>query len=418
MFIDDIDILGAIIVGAVALAIVAVTGITHLPSRVKTLLFAAVTLRFCGAFGREMIARDSVVYFDWGKKYAEYFSRWDLSPFYDPDLMRHEAWIGTNFVGYPTGLVISLIGPSWTGTFFAFGLISFLGLLAIAVAFRRTYSDISFESYWAWLFLIPSLWFWPSSIGKESLMLLGLGVATLGLAGRYGRANWIVFFLGLALVACIRPQVAAIFLFATTISYWLNFDSWNSSDLLAALTVMAVGLFGVWLALDTTLEGNVSIEAFGDYVEYGQQQSGQGGSEVDQLGTEPANIPMAFVNVLFRPFIWEAHSIPSVIAAAEVLLIWGLIFLRRRELMVAIRMWRHDRMLRFAIPFLFLYTIALGMVIANLGIVARQRVLIFPYLFWIVETGSYYLKSTAFYHEQLWEQHQMHHLQEHVSLDQ
>jgi hypothetical protein len=42
-------------------------------------------------------------------------------------------------------------------------------------------------------------------------------------------------------------------------------------------------------------------------------------------------------------------------------------------------------MLRLAVPFILVYSITLGMLIANLGIIARQRVFLFPFLFLLVE---------------------------------
>ena len=94
------------------------------------------------------------------------------------------------------------------------------------------------------------------------------------------------------------------------------------------------------------------------------------------------------VNVLFRPFIWEAHNVTALVSALEVMLIWGLVWRRRSRLRGALSMWRRHRMLRFAIPFVLLYVVALGMNLSNLGLVARQRVLVFPLLFLVVEAGS------------------------------
>ena len=72
---------------------------------------------------------------------------------------------------------------------------------------------------------------------------------------------------------------------------------------------------------------------------------------------------------------------------------WGLIYFRRKQLGAALREWRSHRVLRFVIPFALLYVIALGMNLSNLGLMARQRTLVFPFLFFIVEAGGALLRQ-------------------------
>ena len=384
------NILAIGLVVAATFLVGVLVSLTRLPQRVKWLVYVALVLRFVGAFARQTMAADARVYFWWGERYAEYFSRLDFSPLFDPLLWRGSSWIGTNFMGYPAGFIISLIGPSWIGTFFAFGLLSFGGLVAYALAYRRSFPGVPYGAYWAWIFLLPSLWFWPSSLGKESIMLLGLGVATLGVAGKKGQPSWLLMGAGLALVFCIRPQVVAVFLFAVTLAYWLHFNTWSPGKVLQGAAILVVGLAGIWFTMAATLGGEVDLQSIEGYVDTNAVRNDSGGSSIEGVGASPAGIPMAVVNVLFRPFIWEAHNVTSLISALEVLLIWGLIWFRRRELRAALKVWRRDRMLRFAVPFLLLYVVALGMNLSNLGLVARQRVLVFPVLFLIVEAGVYY----------------------------
>lgn len=390
---DDLLAIGILL--AVALLACALVARSRLPLLVKLLVFAGVGLRFVGAYARQTMAADARVYFQWGTEFAERFARLDFSPLHDPALWRNGQFLETNFVAYPTALFVSVLGPSWLGTYFAFGLLSFLGLVAYAVAYRRAFPGASYAPYWAWLFLMPSLWFWPSSIGKESIMLVGMGIATLGFAGRNGRSRWHVMALGLALVFCVRPQVVAVFLLAVVLSQWLHFGRWTGRRVAQAVAMLLIGLPGLWFAMSTTLGGDVSVEAIGEYVDTNASRNDAGGSSVGGVGASPAGVPVAIMNVLFRPFLWEAHNATSAISALELALMWGIVLLRRRELGAALRRWREHRMLRFAIPFVVLYVVALGMNLANLGLLARQRVLVFPLLFLVVEAGAYYRRVAA-----------------------
>ena len=384
----DADLLGISLMLAVMLLIGLVVSLTRWPRTAKLIIYVALVLRIVGALMRESIATDAAVYFRWGMRYADYFRRFDFSPLFNPDLWRGSEWIGSNFIGYPTGLIISLIGPTRTGTFFAFALIALIGIAAYAFAFRRAFPRANYLGYWAWVFLFPSLWFWPSSIGKECIITLGFGLATLGFAGRGGKANWLVVVFGLLFVFAIRPQLVAVFALATVLAHWLNFRDWSPGRLLQGSVILVVGLAGIWFSMANTRAGGADLESLEEYVEENVDRANQGGSKIDAVSLSPASVPLVITNVLFRPFIWEAHNVTSLFAALELMLMWALIWFRRRQLRHVFQIWRRHRMLRFAIPFVFLYVVALGFNLSNLGIIARQRTLVFPLLFMIVEAGN------------------------------
>jgi hypothetical protein len=380
--------LSLLVVIALMVLVAALISRTRLDPKIKLLVYLALALRAIGAVGREATSRDANVYLRWGRDYAEYFSRFDFSPLYDETLWRGSSWLGTNFVGYPVGFVISLLGPGRMSTFFVFALLGFLGVVAFAVAYRRAFPHASYAGYWAWVFLFPSLWFWPSSVGKEALVLLGIGVATLGFAGRGGRPSWPLTIVGLSLVFVIRPQVAAVFIFAVTLAYWLDFERWTHLKALRGVAILLVGTVGIWYTMDAALDGEVGFDSVEAYIDGNAARNQGGGSSFEGVGARPSGVPVAMFNVLFRPFPWEAHNMAAAFSALEIMLMWTVILFRRRQISVMLRNWRTDRMIRFALPFVLLYVITLGMNLSNLGLMARQRTLVLPLLFLLVEAGG------------------------------
>ena len=258
--------LGLVLMCALLLLIGVMVSLTRWPNKVKLILYAALGLRVVGALGREAIAADAAVYYQWGLRYAEYFSRFDLSPLWDAALWRG-PFLGTNMVGYPTGFFITVFGPSRFGVFLAFALVGLAGVAAYAVAFRRAFPRATYWHYWAWVFLFPSIWFWPSSIGKEAIMMLGLGLATLGFVGKGRRENWPLLVAGLAVVFFIRPQVAAVFVVAVVFAHWLSFRDWSPGRVLQGSVIMAVGLVGIWFAIVNSKVGGLDVESIEGYVE-------------------------------------------------------------------------------------------------------------------------------------------------------
>lgn len=392
---NEIGWFGVALILMLAAALSAAVSSSRLPTAAKLLVVGGIVLRLVGSLGRNAIAADANIYLRWGKKYAEYFREFDFSPLFDELLWRSPVWTGTNFIGYPTGLIIALIGESRIGTFFAFALIGMAGVAAFAVAFRRAFPRLPYLYYWAWIFLFPSIWFWPSSVGKEAIMMFGLGIATLGFVGKRQSPNWIILAVGVLCVYAVRPQVAAVLLLAVVMSYWLKFDNWSVSRVLQGVVILVVGLAAIWYTLQSTIGGAVEIETLQGYVAQNAEQAQIGGSAIERVQLTPLGVLQALVNVLFRPFIWEAGNANMLFASIELMSMWAILLLRRRQIVGLFKVWRSNRVLRFAVPFVLLYTLALGFNLTNLGIIARQRVLMFPLLFMVIEAGHLHVMARS-----------------------
>ncbi len=286
-----------------------------------------------------------------------------------------------------------VVGESMRGGFVVFSLLSFAGLAAFAAAFARSFPHMPAERYARWVWLFPSLWFWPSSIGKDALILCGLGVFALGFVGRRSRlhpdrassVNWPLMVLGGALVFCVRPQVAAVVIASAVGSIWLGtLGGTRRTKWVEAIAVLGVGLVGLYLALGQIGISGFDAEGVGEYLDENANRGDYGGSGFDsgvEGGGGLLNMPIAFFNILFRPLPWEAHNIPALISALEIWGFWALAWVQRRKVMAAIRGCLKDRLLRFAVIFVPLYATLLGLLIANAGIIARQRIFLFPLLF-------------------------------------
>ena len=74
-----------------------------------------------------------------------------------------------------------------------------------------------------------------------------------------------------------------------------------------------------------------------------------------------------------------------LVSALEGLVLIGLVIWRRRQIWNSLRNARRNRLIGFSITFLVLYATMLGFAIANLGIIARQRVLVLPMLLLLLQ---------------------------------
>ena len=303
---------------------------------------------------------------------------------------------GTAFTEVVTGLVYSIYTPTMRGGFLMFAFLAFLGQLMFYAAFRPWLKTKALKRYAMAVLFFPSLVFWPASIGKDALMMLFLGLATLGISRllrRFEPMGLITAGLGLYLAAQVRPHVAIMLALAGTLAFLLmrRTDRRTGGFRRIVLLVLAVvGLTFAWGAFATdfgvSLEGSGDTADPGAFLESVQNQTAQGGSEVSGgIVSNPLDLPAATLKVLFRPLIYEASNIATAVSAVEGTVLLFVIVWKTPM------MFRHRRMVRGNPLLLLSFFYTGGFIIAfssilNLGILARQRVQVLPFLLALLVT--------------------------------
>lgn len=371
-----INSFGLFAVIALSVTIAALIGISGLRHSLKQLLIIGLVLRLVGSQIYYYLSQwiygfgDYSTYFGVGSRWAAAFLEGATvtSPYLQETL-------GTGLMVRSTGVLILGIGPTINGAFLIFGMIGYVGIVALAVAFARAHPKIPMERYLAWIVFFPSLWYWPAALGKDAVVLAGIGLSVLGYIGKQGRLGWIPLVIGLALVYVIRPQVAVVVVATMLVSFWLSSDEpWTMQRLMKGVMLGAVGFVLAYFAGRAMGFDMLNFQEVDDYLQARGSASAYGGSAV-QTG-----IIAGLVNVLMRPFPWEAGGIASMIAAAEILSLYGIALWKREEIAAFFRSHRRSRFVWFGIVFIFLYALLTGMALGNLGLIARQRVHLFPFV--------------------------------------
>jgi hypothetical protein len=351
---------------------------------VRNLLIAGALMRIVGVFARHAMifdlyngGSDAVGYFNAGRIIADHFLALDFSILGSAQGGAH-LW-GTQAVRYASGLVITLVGSSVRGTFLVFSMAAFVGLACMAIAFGRTNRSGSIRRCVLLLLFWPTLWFWPSSIGKEAMLLLAIGLVTLGYVGRAERIHWIQMVSGLTLALAIRPHVAGVLAVSVCVAEWAA-RGWTARRAVQAVLASAMAIWLLIVAFDFLGLASADADVLQDFVLDTAAHTNQGGSAFEQTGNLVTALPMAFVNILCRPFVTEAQNPMALVSSLEMVAFWVLVFANGRQLWLVLRSWRFNRLLRFAIPFSLLYILMIGLTFQNLGIIARQRALVMPAL--------------------------------------
>ncbi|HVR79346.1 MAG TPA: hypothetical protein VMS99_13265 [Acidimicrobiia bacterium] len=321
-------------------------------------------------------AGDSLRYYSEAVRMAETWRRGEVPP------LSGSGSLGTQVVEAVTGGLFAIATPSLLGGFALFAIISYLGQLGLYAAFRRWAKPHQLKAYAFLVLFLPTYAFWPSTIGKDALVLLFIGIAAYSISRLLEgfELRW-VLPVGLALggLGLIRIHVAALVslaLVGTVIISKLRIGSGflaKGRKLItfagaAAAVVLAISLIPDIVGLDLATTGD--IVPFTDEITRRTSEDGTvaSGNPVRSV----FDVPAALALVLFRPFVFEATEVQHLLAAAETSLILLLTVWKLPAMIRNGGRWRSNAYLVFCT----LYTLGFAIVfsvVRNLGIIARQR---------------------------------------------
>jgi hypothetical protein len=349
---------------------------------------AASYYRYHTAFSTYGGVADATGYDAYGRRFAR---AW-LNGGHAPDL---ENLRETNFIRWFTGVVYYVFGTDMVTGFFIFGLLAVVGSYFWYRATVDAVPRIDKRLYLALVLFAPSVAFWPSSIGKESLMQLGIGTVALAtsLLLRHRLASAVVFALGGGwLLWVVRPHLLALVTLAAGCAY-VGGKVRGEGGAMRSMMARPVGLLAVVLMVSFALSQatkflgieDLSLSSIEAELNENTERTSQGGSEFEHGGNSlnPLRLPQGAVTVLLRPFPWETDSSLQLVSSIESLLLAGLILARLRSVRAALTRARSTPFLMYCWILVILYAATFSS-IANFGLLVRQRSLVLPALYAIV----------------------------------
>ena len=332
---------------------------------------------------------DATVFSTLGKRYA---GSWlGQANMFQPQL---ENIRKSNFLRWFTGVIYYLFGSDMIAGFIVFGLIAFVGSY---LWYRATVEAVPFldrRLYLLIVMFVPSILFWPSSIGKEALMQFAIGSAALGTAhifnGRLVRGV-LVAVPGAWLMSVVRPHLLGLVSLAAAGAFLIGRSprkqraATAKSSLvkpIGLVVVVFIAVFAVSAGANSLGLPSLSLGSVQAELDATTASTQQGSAAFDNGGNSlsPLRLPQGMVTVLLRPFPWEAGGALQSLASLEGVALGAFIVLRRKSLAVSLR---HLR----TVPFLFycwvvtiLYALTFQ-AFANFGLLDRQRSLVLPALY-------------------------------------
>jgi hypothetical protein len=349
----------------------------------SALLMGGMVLRLGGAIARYLVAyglyggvADASTYTQVARQNYHAFRNFHV---FTPDTSVFHGlvpWINT--------VIYAIAGPTELGSFFVFAWFNFLGCYLFFRAFRIAFPEGDGRRYAFLVILLPSLLYWPSSLGKEGWMMLALGLASYGLAralaGRFG--GYLALLAGLGAMLLVRPHLALIFLPAALLSFVLRRTTPGRRRPLARVVGVVVVVVASLVVVGKVQSyfglTNLDVQTVTKELNTTREQTAQGNSAFTPPNAQsPLGYPEAAVTVLFRPFPWEAKSATVLVSSGEGLLLLGLAAASWRRLRRLPHFLVRNGYVMFSFVYCALFVLAFAN-FSNFGILARERVQMLP----------------------------------------
>lgn len=390
----DYDLIGGLVIAPI-LIIVSLPILRRLTAGeepwIRRVIFAGLYLKLLGAGIRYIVTfgvlgrGDAQEYHNHGVILAKAFRGFDFTgTAYNEEIPK---LVGTGFIRLVTGIVYTVTPSAQLSGFMIFSWFGFWGLFLFYRAFRIGVPDGNARRYAVLVFFLPSLVFWPSSIGKEAWMTLCLGITAYGAARIFTnrRYGFLVVILGLWATAMVRPHVTLIAFLALSVGYIIRPTRAQVATTAPMRKIIGIAVLIVIGALVVSRTqsffgvDNLDTGTADQIVTEVEGQTSQGTSEFDTTRpSTPLQFPGAVVSVLFRPFPYEAKSGAAIIASLEGIVILLLLCNPRRLRMIP-RAFSRRPYVAFSVAFSLLFVYGFS-AIGNFGILVRQRTQVFPFI--------------------------------------
>jgi hypothetical protein len=302
---------------------------------------------------------------------------------------------GTQFTEFLAGTVFAIFGPNEFFGYLVFALLSFAGMVAFLRALQLAVPTANHRWYAALVLLLPTMVYWPSTIGKDAWLVCWLGFGSLGVAwiltrARFGYALTLVSVLGMA---AVRPHMAALFSVSFAAAYLVRMADKDVAHSAASWLIGLVLVGGVVTYATTTFSEEMGsgevvsgsrveqLRADTDQVlDQNERNTRIGGSQFDnQRVRSPSDLLQAMVTVPFRPFPHEAENLQAQLASLEGVFLLALLVVSIPQLLRLPRLALRKPYVAFATVYTVGFVFAFS-TFANFGLLARQRSQLVPFL--------------------------------------
>jgi hypothetical protein len=323
----------------------------------------------------------------------------DSVAYYERTQIAYEGWgeayaTGTPFIDFIAYPFVNYLHFSYEMMMMLFAWMGYWGFVFFYIVFRE---NLSFKHTWQGIDLVtlviflPNMHYWTASLGKGSIIFLGLGMAMYGLSRLNSRK--LSLLTGLLIVYHVRPHV--FFLMGLGILAGLVTGR-QKVPFYQKLAVVAGVAIAVFLLYDdvmsfANLDSDNLLASFDELSDHRAVELAKAGS-----GLDISNYPLLFklFTFWFRPLFFDAPGPIGIIVSFENLF----------YLLLAARLFqggffrflaKSSALAKTSVVVFLAISFALSGTLSNLGIIIRQKSMVMYFFLFVVILFLDYKKARS-----------------------
>lgn len=286
--------------------------------------------------------------------------------------------VGTEFVNFLAGILVSVMGMGALSTFIVFGFLGYIAMLLFAhlliVYLPEEYGvDLDERVLYVVLFL-PSLSYWGSALGKDPLAFFACCLALFAAVDLSGRR--MLMLLAVLVMYMVRPHAAICMLIALAAAMLCSSDVSRTSRTSVSLMV-GLAVLLLWPFVNQYVGFDQAGGDIGEYIAW--RQGIRYKDAVAEVSLTEMSLPMRLFTYMFRPLFIDASGALMLLGSFENVLLL-ILFIRYFRKFFQIVVWGSQLFFRYAVFYSLLMWVMLGNVTTNLGAAYRQKTMILPAL--------------------------------------
>lgn len=359
-----LDILGAIFVFLVGFALTKIIARVFLTSLSRVIFLYVWHTLFCFL-------------------YVWYVSTYGGDSYYISSLKDHIVFLfGTQAVLYLTMFFSKILGFSFLATSLVYNIFGFIGLVAFDAALRYAVEQKgkNIRQLATIIILLPSVSFWSSGIGKDSLAFLS-GSLVLWSSINFKKRVWVIVP-AIIIMLFVRPHIAGVMILSFAVSIIIQ----NKISPIFRVGISAIAIIASIILVPigikySQLDNFVSTKQIEKYI-HNRSLLNIGTSGSIDISKMP--VPLQIGTYLFRPLPFEAHNIASFFASLDNMILIYLFILGIKSMLQTKKYKNKGENRLFMWTYSIVTLLMLSTTTANLGISVRQKWMFTPILIFLI----------------------------------